>query len=253
VSELLPPLGLGLLGILYARGAWRLAARPGSARALGRWRPAGFLGGVTVLTVALGSPLHEAAEASLAAHMVQHLLLVVVGAPLLAGGRPLTVLAAAGTPVRAIVRRTAPLVRGVLSRPVVVWAAHVGVLWLWHLPRPYVAALEDPVVHAVEHVTLLGTAVLFWLVVAEPDVAARGGSMPAACYLFAAAMQCAVLGALLTLSETPWYPAAASAMAERLADQQRAGVLMWVPAGLVYLAATLAVVARLLRVERRSA
>jgi putative membrane protein len=240
-----------LLGILYARGARRLAARPGAARALGRWRPAGFLGGATVLAVALGSPLHQAAEASLAAHMVQHLLLIVVAAPLLAWGRPLTVLAVTGTPVRAVVRRTAPLVRALLARPLLVWTAHVGVLWLWHLPRPYMAALADPVVHAVEHVTLLGTAVLFWLVVAEPDAAARQGWIPAAGYLFAAAMQSTVLGALLTLSDSPWYPAAATL--EGLVDQQRAGVLMWVPGGLVYLGATLTVVARPLRTaERRS-
>jgi cytochrome c oxidase assembly factor CtaG len=243
-----------VLGVLYARGLRRLAARPGPARALGCWRPAGFLGGVTVLAVALGSPLHEAAEASLAAHMVQHLLLVVVGAPLLAGGRPLAVLAAAGRPARAVLRRTAPLVRGVLARPLLVWTAHVGTLWLWHVPGPYAAALHEPVVHAAAHLSLLGTAALFWLVVAEPDAPARFGTMPAAAYLFAAAMQCTVLGALLTLSETPWYGAAASAAPERLADQQRAGVLMWVPAGVVYLGATLAVVAWSLRTtERRSA
>jgi cytochrome c oxidase assembly factor CtaG len=248
VSALLPVIGLAVVGALYAHAAWRLQARRAHGARHARWRNASFLGGTTVVAGALVSPLDQAADVSVAAHMVQHLLLVAVGAPLLALGRPLAVLGVAGSPARPIARRAAPLVRRLLERPVHVWTLHTAVLWLWHLPRPYMAALSDPRVHALEHLTLLAAGVLFWLVIVEPGLPARLGSAPAACYLFGAAMQCGVLGALLTLSDTPWYPASASVGAEPLVDQQLAGVLMWVPASLVYLGATLAVVARPLRV-----
>jgi putative membrane protein len=249
------PLPLASLAVvnaaLYAYGAWRLGVRSPHTRSVARWRLVSFLIGTVAVAVALLPPLDHMAEASLAAHMLQHLLLLAVGAPLMALGRPMLVLGVAGSPARPAVRRAAPLVRRLLERPVQVWIMHTAVLWLWHVPVLYMAALADPLLHALEHVTLLAAGVLFWLVVAEPGVHARLGSVPAAVYLFASAMQCGALGALLTLSETLWYPESASAAAEPLVDQQLAGVLMWVPASLVYLSATLAVLARLLSVVDR--
>jgi cytochrome c oxidase assembly factor CtaG len=249
VSAPLPLAGLAALGALYAHGAWRLGAR--RRPSIPRWRVASFLGGTLAVAAALLPPLDHLAETSLAAHMVQHLLLLAVGAPLMALGRPMRVLDAAGPPAQTIVRCAAPRVRRLLDRPVHVWSLHTAALWFWHIPGPYMAALHHPWLHALEHVTLLGAGALFWLVVVEPGVQARLGSVPAAAYLFAAGMQCGVLGALLTLSETPWYPASASASSDSLVDQQLAGVLMWVPAGLVYLGATLAVLARPLSVAHR--
>jgi putative membrane protein len=235
--------GLFVLGGLYTRGAWRQRGSRRPARSLPRWRLASFLAGTATVAVALLPPIDHLAETSLTAHMVQHLLLVVIAAPLMAAGRWMTVAAMAGAPVRATVRRIAPLVRWLLARPVTVWVMHTTVLWIWHVPRLYVAALADPLLHALEHITLLGTGLLFWLVVADPGLHSRLGSVPAAGYLFAAAMQCGILGALLTLSSTPWYPAVSTAN-DPLVDQQLAGVLMWIPATLVYLVATLAVLAK---------
>jgi putative membrane protein len=229
-----------------------LGARRSRTSSLVRWRITSFLSGTLVVAVALLPPVHHLAEASLAAHMLQHLLLLAVGAPLMALGRPMLVLATAGSPARAVVRRATPLVRRLLARPVHVWVGHTAVLWLWHAPLPYMAALADPLLHALEHVTLLGVGVLFWLVVAEPGMQARLGSVPAAGYLFASAVQCGVLGALLTLSGTLWYPEVASAASDPLVDQQLAGVLMWLPASLVYLVATLVVLARPLSVAERT-
>jgi putative membrane protein len=242
-SGALPIAGIAILGALYVRGVWRLGASPRQAPSMSRWRFVCFLSGAVAVAVALLPPIDHLAETSLAAHMLQHLLLVAVGAPLMAFGRPLTVLAMAGAPVRAVVRRVGPLARGLLAWPIAVWIAHTTVLWVWHMPSFYMAALSDSLLHALEHVSLLASGVLFWLVVAEPGVHARLGSVAAAGYLFAAALQCGTLGALLTLSTTPWYPEAASAGSDPLADQQLAGVLMWVPATLVYLAGTLAILA----------
>jgi putative membrane protein len=250
MSALLPVVSVMLVGVLYAHGVWRPGRRRLREQVLGRWRVAGFLGGITVVAVALAPPMHRAADLSLAGHMIQHLLLIAVAAPALAFGRPTFVLGAAGSPLRAVVRRAAPLARRILERPLLVWILHVGVLWLWHLPGPYALALVDPVVHALAHVTLLASSVTFWLVVTEPG-APRLAPLPAACYLVAAALQSGALGALLTLSETPWYPAAASALTDPLRDQQLAGVLMWVPASVLYLGGTLAVVAGSLRAAER--
>jgi cytochrome c oxidase assembly factor CtaG len=188
--------------------------------------------------------------------MVQHLLLVVVAAPLLALGDPAAALAASAPatvrrrlarwsrPIRSIPRRHAtPLA-------VAAWLAHVSVLWAWHAPALYTAALTHPAIHALEHGSLLATGWLFWVVVMttprRPPLGV-GGSLV---YLFAAAGQGTVLGAVLTFAATPWYAAhAASAAAwglTPLEDQQLAGLLMWIPAGTVYLVVALALMARTL-------
>jgi putative membrane protein len=252
MSETLPIAGLAVLGALYARGAWRLGLRGRPSRSVTRWRLATFWGGMLAVAAALLPPVDHLAENSLAGHMIQHLLLVAVGAPLMALGRPMVLLAMAGSPAREVARRIAPFVRRLLARPVQVWLGHTMVLWIWHVPGLYLAALADPMLHALEHVTLLGTGVLFWLVVVEPGIHLRLGSMTAASYLFAAAMQCGALGALMTLSTTPWYPEAVTTGSDPLVDQHLAGVLMWVPATLVYLGGTLVVLARPLTVNDRT-
>jgi putative membrane protein len=232
---------VGLLSIVLVAvyvTAWRLSQRGNRRRSVGPWPAAGFTSGLITLAVGLAPPLDRLAAVSLAAHMIQHLLIVVVAAPLLAAGRPLVVLAAAGGPARAVVRWVAPLVRRLLERPLLVWILHAGVLWIWHAPRLYQAALGSDVVHVLEHLTLLLAAVLFWSVVVEPGAQARLGPGAMVSYLFSTAMQSGVLGALLATSDTVWYSNSAS-----LEDQQLAGALMWVPASIVYLAAGLRILA----------
>jgi cytochrome c oxidase assembly factor CtaG len=138
-----------------------------------------------------------------------------------------------------------------------VLAAHAGTLWAWHVPRLYEAALHDPILHAVEHASLLGPGLLFWSMLGEPRARWQLGFGTAMIVLFAAAMQCSLLGALLTMSERPWYlHHATTAPAwglDAVGDQHLAGVLMWVPGGTAYLIGALAVLLAWLNASARVA
>jgi putative membrane protein len=230
-----------------------------------RWwvaRGAGPVAGAAVVTVALAPPLHAAAEALFAAHMVQHLLLVGAAAPLLALGTPGIALLAA-LPRRArtwLIRQRRHAERTLPRAPVALvalsaWLFHVAVVWLWHAPALYAWGLRSPYVHAAEHATLLITAWAFWAVVLHPRT--RLGVGGAMLYLFAAAGHCAALGALLTLADTPWYAVHAATASTwgltPLEDQQLAGLIMWIPGGMAYAAIALARLAAALGVRTKAA
>lgn len=185
------------------------------------------------LAVALVSPLDAASRSLAAAHMIQHVLLVAVAAPLLA--LALRALWSARLP------RPAPLAGFVAS-------VHAVALAGWHGAGPYGAALRHDLVHVAEHASFLGTATLFWLVVAG----GLGTAIPHRILLvFAVGMETVFIGVLMTFSPLPWYDEYASTTQawglEPLADQQLAGVIMWVPMSLVYVAAALALVGGWLR------
>ena len=212
-----------------------------------------------VTTVAALGPLHRPAEELFSAHMIQHLLLVTVAAPLLTAGLPGPAVFRFLPRVRR--RAAARYVRGaqrLLHRtrawpltPAVAWVLHVAVLWAWHAPALYEAALRAPALHALEHVSLLVTAVLFWRPVLRRRGDRRLGAAAAGLYLFAAAGQSTALGALLTLSPRAAYAIHADTVSRwgltALEDQHLAGLIMWVLGGLAYLVAALGVFARLLR------
>jgi putative membrane protein len=218
-------------------------------------------GGVAI-AVALGPPLHGAAEELFAAHMVQHLVLVAVAAPLLAAGLPGAVLLVRLPPTarRSIGRwlrraqRLVPLARPHIAGLVGVWLLHVVILWSWHAPALYEAALRRPALHALEHASLLLSATAFWAMVLRPRDHRAAGAAGALLYLFAGAGQSTALGALLTLAAEPSYPRHAPTAARwgltPLEDQHLAGLIMWVLGGVGYLVAALVVLARVLRHER---
>lgn len=233
--------GLAATAVVYGRGTARLGRRVGSS---GRARRnLAFYSGLAVVAAALLSPLDALAAALFSAHMVQHLLLMVVAAPLLASSRPTAALVA-GLP--ALGRDVARLVRGgslgrmarVLARPVVVWAVGAVALWAWHMPALYDAALAHDLLHALEHASFLAAALLFWGVVFASG-ARRGLPRPIATLLvFASGVQSSALGAVLVFASTPLYPVHAAGAAvwgrSPLEDQQLAGALMWVPPALLY-------------------
>jgi len=220
------PLVVVALG-LAALGYRRMHARSRRRRGEG----AAFAAGLAAVAVALASPLDGAAGALFSAHMLQHLLLVLVAAPLLVAGLP-------PLPVRAV----PSWARGwldALLHPVVVWALGTVTLWAWHLPVLYDAAVRNDVLHAFEHATLLGTALLLWAVVWGKGP--RPVAVPeAVALLFATMLASAALGAVLTLAGSPLYSVHATTTAAwgltPLQDQRLAGGIMWVPAGLVYMA-----------------
>ena len=233
--------------VLFARGVrdFRDQGRP-----VAWWRPAAFYAALFAAAVALISPLDALSGSLFSAHMVQHLLLIMVTAPLISLAAPL-----------------APLLRGLprglqkdlgqgwnklqpahrwlrwLGYGWIAWLLHAAAVWLWHLPGPYQAALRNDFLHAVEHAALLGTALLYWSTIVPISVRRREAGGWAFLSLVAMAIQGSVLGALMTFSPQPWYPAYAETVLlwglTPLEDQQVAGVLMWVPPGIVYMAAAI--------------
>jgi cytochrome c oxidase assembly factor CtaG len=247
--------GLAATAWLYQRGSF-----PGHPEQSRRapWLWAGLL----AVAVALLSPLDALAGQLASAHMIQHMLLVVVAAPLLALGAPLATLVR-GCPVvvrRRIValrRRMAPGATWLVPvTGAAAWLLHTGSVWFWHASVPYQAALEHDLVHAAEHASFLFTGVVFWTVVVRTARSRRAAAGLGALLVFTMAMQSVLLALLLTFASTPWYDGYNQTTGtwglDPLADQQLAGAIMWVPGGLVYVAAGIALVGHWIRgTERR--
>jgi putative membrane protein len=201
------------------------------------------------------------ASALFSAHMVQHLLLMLVAAPLFAMSR-LSIAFIWGLPPewrRGVGRwwkRLAFWSRGtwMASQPAIAWLLYGTAIWLWHLPYLYQAALNSPLVHDLEHVTFFGSAFLFWWVLGRLHQQRGSGSGAAVICLFTTALHGGALGALITFSSVPWYPIYEQYTAAwgltPLEDQQLAGAIMWVPMGIVYvIAASLFLLTWLQRME----
>ena len=246
-------LGLGLLALVY----WRGRARGGASED-NRWRRRAFAVAFAGVVLALVSPLDALSGALASAHMVQHVLLLLVAAPLFALSAPGGALLRGSPPslrrTTARWRRRLRLTRRnlrVTRHPVVVWLVHVATLWLWHASVPYGAALEHEALHIFEHATFLGTGVLFWRVVVGSVASGRVSHGAGLLLVFTMALQSAFLSALLTFAPEPWYEQYATTTAawglDHLADQQLAGAIMWVPAGIIYVAVGLSLLVTWLR------
>ena len=215
---------------LYAAGAAALWRKAGMGRGSTFWNCLFFSAGITTTAGALLSPLHHAAERLWWAHMVQHELLMVVAAPLLAASRPLEAFAWA---LPAGWRRGVHL-PALLGRPLLAWSVHAVALWAWHAPGLFRAAVTSEWLHLAQHASFFGSALLFWWSVMSWS---RPPLVPVLS-VFTTMLHTGALGALMTFSGASWYAGYA------LEDQQLAGLVMWVPAGLAYPLAALAIVAR---------
>jgi putative membrane protein len=238
-----------LVSLLYGQGvlAERRQGGPKPAR-IGM-----FAGGMLLLAVALFSPLCRLAATLASAHMVQHVLIVAVIPPMLILGQPLMTM-------RRGLRGAVPLgIPGWLDRPALASAAYAGAIWLSHAPIVYEAALVDPTIHLLLLAFQLGAGLLFWRIIlrcVSGPKAERDQAGPALLMTFSTFMHTGLLGALLTFASAPWYPIYGSGPQAfgltPLEDQQLAGLIMWVPMCGVFLAAGLAVMAKLLKVEETS-
>ena len=232
---LIVPLGLALL--IYLVGWARLAGRASTPV-----RPASFLAGWTILTLSLISPLHEAGERSFTMHMIEHEL-IMLGATLLLAASSAGGILAWGLPRRfrlalggswtsslqALWRR--------LTEPVTATAVQGAIMWGWHAPFLFDRALDHSGWHIAQHAWFFASSLLFWWAMLHPR-RAGGYGVSAAC-LFATSLIGGALGALMSFSASPWYADyAAMGMTgiglDPVADQQLAGLVMWIPGGLVH-------------------
>jgi cytochrome c oxidase assembly factor CtaG len=238
-------LSLAWYGVGYLRLRQR-SAMAGAHRASAAW----FLAGWLVLAAALVTPLHEAGERSFAAHMLEHELLMLVAAPLLVLSRPIGIalwaFPAGGR------RALAALGHGIggawraLTAPITATVLQAAALWLWHAPRLFDLALANAGWLVVQHLCFLGTALLFWWAVLHGRE--RRLAVSVGCLFFTAVISGA-LGALMAFSSSPWYAGYAASGLDAFGltpaeDQQLAGLLMWVPGGLVHACAGLALLGR---------
>jgi putative membrane protein len=256
--EIAALVALAALAASFGRGVQEVWSRGGAGAVVPRWRATAFAGGLATLLLAQSPPVHELAEQSFAGHMAQHMLLLVVAGPLLAAagaGLPLMLALPVGGRRRvARLRACGPArwLRRPAHRAQIVVGVHGAVLWAWHLPAPYLAAEGRPAVHVAEHGSFVVAAWLLWSAVIGPRRQRLEGPV-AFLALFAAGMTAAALGAVLTLAPAPLYPAPAFPAGDPLGDQQRAGLLMWIPMDGVILACAAGVFLRWLTgLERRS-
>jgi cytochrome c oxidase assembly factor CtaG len=232
-----------LTALLYAGGAGRLWRRAGAGRGVGTGQAAMFTAGWLALSLALVTPLHALGERLFTAHMVEHEILMVVAAPLLALSRPIGAMlwglpqgwrrvlgaATASRPWRGIWR--------FMTDPLAATMVHGVAIWAWHVPALFAMALEDEAMHALQHASFLFTALLFWwsLLCRRGSRAAHGAAVG---HLFVTALHTGLLGTLLLFSTRLWFPSAAGEAARwgltALEDQQLAGLVMAFPACLVY-------------------
>ncbi len=216
-------------------------------------RAASFLAGVAVLFLALNSPLDALGDTYLfSAHMVQHLLLILVVPPLLLLGMPPAVADPARHP------RWARGVGRVLGNPPVAWTLGMGTMVVWHVPTLYNAALRIEAVHITQHLSFLITSAIFWWPVLVPGAIPRLAPLSAVLYLVGASLAGSLLGIIVTFAHVGLYPAYLHPIdrfgIEALisngwglspqTDQELGGLVMWIPGGLVYLWAILGVIAR---------
>lgn len=210
-----------------------------------RWRGVAFGAGLLAIAVALVSPVEALAGVLASAHMVQHVLLVLVAPPLFALSRPAHRLLR-GSPLgvrravgrwRGRARLTPPRVRRV-RHPAVAWALAVATLWLWHAGAVYDAAVGNDLVHALEHLSLLATSLLFWSVIVGIGRGSERFQGLGILLVFVMGMQSVFLSLLLTFANEPWYETYLDTTQAfgltPLADQQLAGVILWIPGGLLY-------------------
>jgi putative membrane protein len=214
--------------------------------------------------------LHPWGEVLFSAHMTQHEILMLIAAPLFVLGRPFI---AAMWAIPPGWRKDAgglinlpPIKRiwTILTNAAVAWAIHAVALWVWHIPTMFQATLRSDAVHTLQHASFFLSALLFWwaIIYGKRGLASYGAGV---LYLFTTSIQSGLLGVFLTLTGRVWYPEYSKYSSAwgltPLEDQQLGGLIMWVPAGIVYIAAALIMFAgwmresenRVLRREREMA
>ncbi|CAN5850567.1 cytochrome c oxidase assembly protein [soil metagenome] len=240
----------------YHAGVHALWRSAGHGGVVSRARATSFALAIVVVIVALVSPVDPASDALFSVHMTQHVLLTLVAAPLFVHSAPLQVMAW-GLPqgLRRRVGRWQGRVRRLLTNPAlpgIGLAVFTVVFTGWHIPALYDAAITNDTVHALEHATMLGSALVFWAPVIQPRRTNPGLGV---LLLFISMIASGILSALLVFSPTPWY-AHDDTLAwglTRLADQQAAGAIMWVLGGTIYVVSGAIAVMRWLRLDETTA
>jgi len=253
---------LALLGLVLTAAAYVWAVRRVNVAHPANRQPAYrswlFMGGLAAIGVALLSPIEAYEGALFSVHMVQHMLLELVAAPLLLAGAPITLALRVARPSarRRLLSVLQSRIVHVLSFPVIAWVLFAAVNWGWHFSALYDNALENVALHYLQHASFLGAALLFWWPVVGADPSRWRLPHPVRLlYLFLAMPQNSFLGVALMSASTVLYPHYVTNARDwglsPLDDQGLGGVIMWVVGDVAFLAGMMIVVLLWMRHEDR--
>lgn len=222
-------IGCALFLAAYFWGIGRWRARNAPAERVSGWRVASFVGSIAILFGALNGPLHDLSDNYLfSAHMVQHMLLMMIVPPLMLLGLPAWLL-------RPLLRpRPIMATMSFLTRPLIAFAAYNVVFVLWHFPFLYNTALEHHALHIFQHLMFIAVAVLMWWPVVNPlpELERIRGPLQIL-YLFGFGFPASAVSAFIALSDQvvyPFYGRAPRVLGlSALDDQQLGGLIMWIP------------------------
>jgi cytochrome c oxidase assembly factor CtaG/cytochrome c2 len=241
-----------IAAFLYVVGLIRMRREKGRIRVSSGSVVCFFFGWLS-LVLALDSPMHEWSEQLFWVHMTQHEILVLISAPLMVLAKPGVVwLWSFPNSWRTgighvLTEKPIRIAWACVSAPFAAWGLHALALWVWHAPSLFDATLHSEWVHAAQHISFMGTAMLFWWALIQKH-SGRLGYGGAVLYVFTTAVHTSVLGALLTFAPRAWYPSYAETAPHwhltALEDQQIGGLIMWIPAGTLLLGFTLVFLAR---------
>lgn len=259
-----PTVVLLTMTTLYLIGSRRLALEAPNA-AYPTWRKVAYLSGIASLVLALLSPIAAYGERLFFIHMIQHMLLLMIAPPLLLLGAPMLPMLWAlprgwRRRLTRLIKPGSPLQRAgnALTTPWVAVMLYVATVAIWHLPKFYDAAQGRTLAHDIEHLMFFGTAMLYWWPVVHPARGRRrlsfGFAVP---YLVPPFAEGTLIGIYLTFLGQPIYetyqftdqPWGFSA----LSDQQLAGLLMWVPGGMLFLVPLIGILSQIVRDEEQNA
>jgi putative copper resistance protein D len=256
--EPLVVIGLVLAAFVWLRTVRRVnLAHPGNP--VPRRRSIAFLAGLAAIAFALLSGIGRYDTALFSVHMVQHVLLVLVAAPLIVLSAPVTLaLRASSSETRR--RVLLPILHSrlvrVLAHPIVAWVVFAAVMWAAHFSPLFEAALEDPLIHDAEHALFLAAGLLFWWPALGADPAPwRMPPVVRAMYVFLQMPQNTFLAVAITYASAPLYrhyaTLAAPWLPDPLADQHVAGAIMWLTGDALFLVAVFGLVRVWMRADER--
>lgn len=236
-------MNVALIGWLYTRGLARLWKSSQTRVSFGRTNLLAFVAGLFVLIGCLVSPLDPLSSQLASAHMVQHMTIMTVAAPLVALGAPGLLLGLGLPPIgRAVFRRARRSFRSLIGSPdkslVGCWIIYALAMWTWHYPLFYESALRSPFIHDLQHISFFLAALLFWQPIVDPFFRPKQNQGSAVFYLFTTTLHATILGVFMTVAPTAWYPHYEGITVlwnlSALEDQQLAGLIMWMPACAAY-------------------
>jgi len=260
-----PPLFLAaafalmVTALLYLRG-W-LYLRNALPNLIPVWRLVAFVCGLVSVWTVVAPPLATLDHQSLTIHMVKHLLLMTVAAPLVLAGAP--VVALQNWMSRCLIQNNLLLgslpagsFERCLTHPVLCWLVGTSAVIGWHLPVAFELAMGSHWIHGVEDGCFLLAGLLFWWPVLQPCSSGAGPRWSMALYLFLATLPCDLLSAFLAFCNRPVYPCYLSTTQlfslSPLQDQECAGALMWVWVTFAYLIPAVAITMQILSPPNKS-